>query len=43
MSFCEKPESLQCKAALAITGVMQGTPRNKICEELGVESLKARG
>ena len=43
VSFCEKPESLQCKAALAITGVMQGTPRNKICEELGVESLKARG
>ena len=43
MPFCEKLESVQCKAALAITGVIQGTSRNKIYEELGIESLKARG
>ena len=41
--LCEKLESLQYKAALAITGVIQGTPRNKIYEELGIESLKSRG
>ena len=43
MSFCEKLESIQYKPALAITGAIQGTPRNKIYEELGIESLKARG
>ena len=43
VSFCEKLESVQYKAALAITGAIQGMPRNKIYEELGIESLKARG
>ena len=41
-SFCEKLESVQYKAALAITGVIQGTSRDKIYEELGLESLRAR-
>ena len=40
-SFCEKLESVQYKAALAITGAMQETSRDKIYQELGLESLKA--
>ena len=40
--FCEKLESVQCKAALAITGAIQGTSHDKICQELGLESLKPR-
>ena len=38
-SFCEKLESVQYKAALAITSVIQRTSRDKIYEELGLESL----
>ena len=41
-SFCEKLESVQYEAALAITGAMQGTSRDKIYQELGLESLKSR-
>ena len=41
-SFCEKLESAQYKAALAITGAIQGTSREKIFHELGLESLKYR-
>ena len=41
-SFFEKLESIQYKAALAITGAIQGTSRVKIYKELGLESLKAR-
>ena len=41
-SFCEKLESIQYKAALAITGAIQGTSRDKIYAELGLESLKAK-
>ena len=41
-SFCEKLESVQYKAALAITGVIQSTSREKIYQELGLESLKSR-
>ena len=41
-SFCEKLESVQYKAALAITGAIQGTSRDKIYEELELESLKPR-
>ena len=41
-SFCEKLESVQYKAALAITGAIQGTSREKIYQELGLESLKNR-
>ena len=40
--FCEKLESLQYKAALVITGAIQGTSRDKIYQELGFESLKSR-
>ena len=39
--FCEKIESVQYKAVLAITGVIQGTPRDKNYQEVGLESLKS--
>ena len=42
ISFSEKLESIQYKAALAITGAIQGTSRDKIYQELGFESLKSR-
>ena len=38
-SFYEKLESVQYKPALAITGAIQGTSRDKIYQELGLESL----
>ena len=41
-SFCKKIESVQYRAALAITGAIQGTSRDKFCNELGLESLKSR-
>ena len=41
-SVCEKLESVQYKAALAITGAMQEISREKIYQELGLESLRAR-
>ena len=41
-AFCEKLETLQYQAALAITGAIQGTSRDKIYHELGLESLKSR-
>ena len=41
-SFCEKLESAQYKAALSITGAIQGTSCEKIFQELGLESLKSR-
>ena len=40
--FCKKLESVQYKAALATTGAIQGTSRDKIYQELGLESLKSR-
>ena len=42
VSFCEKLESVLYKAALAVTGAIQGTSRNKIYEELRIKPLKAR-
>ena len=36
-SFCEKLESVQYKATLEITGAIQGTSREKIYQELGLE------
>ena len=39
-SLCEKIESVQYKAALAITGAIQGTSREKMYQELRLESLK---
>ena len=41
-SFCEKLESVQYKATLAITGAMQGNSRDKLYQELGLESLNSR-
>ena len=41
-SFCEKLESIQYKVALAITGAIKGSSREKIYQELGFESLKSR-
>ena len=41
-SFCAKIESVQYTAALAITGAIQGTSRDKLYHELGLESLKSR-
>ena len=41
-SFYEKLESIQYKEALANTGAIQGTSRDKIYQELGLESLKSR-
>ena len=41
-SFCEKLESVQYKAALAITGAIQGSSRERLYQELGLESLKSR-
>ena len=40
-SFCEKIESVQYKAILMITGAIQGTSRDKIYQELELESLKS--
>ena len=39
-SFSEKLESVQYKVALAITGAIKGSSREKIYQELGFESLK---
>ena len=41
-SFCEKLESVQYKAALAITGTIHGCSCEKPYQELGLESLKSR-
>ena len=41
-SFCEKLESIQYKAALAMTGAIQSTSREKNYQDLGLESLKSR-
>ena len=41
-SFCEKIEAVQYKVALAITGAIQGTSRDKIYQELRLKSLKSR-
>ena len=41
-SICNKIESVQYKAALAITGAIQGTSREKIYQELALESLKIK-
>ena len=39
-SFLDKMESVQYKAALAIAGAIQGTSRDKLNQEPGLESLK---
>ena len=40
--FYKKIESVQYKVALAITGATQGTSRDKMYQEFGLESLKSR-
>ena len=41
-SLCQKTESVQYNAALAIKGAIKGTSQMKLCNELGLESLKFR-
>ena len=41
-SFHQNVESIQYNAALAITGVVKGTSREKLYQELGFESLQQR-
>ena len=41
-SLSEKIESLQYNAALAITGAIKGSSKEKLDQELGFESLKDR-
>ena len=41
-SFKNKLEKIQYNAALAITGAIQGTSRDKINKEIGLESLQFR-
>ena len=38
--FCQKIESVQYRAALAITGCFRGTSRDRLYNELGLESLR---
>ena len=42
MSFHHKLESIQYNACLAITGAIRGTSKEKIHQELGLESLQLR-
>ena len=42
MSFHHKLESIQYNACLAITGAIGGTSKEKIYQELGLESLQLR-
>ena len=42
LSFQQKPESIQYRACLARTGLTQGTFKEKIHQELGLESLQSR-
>ena len=42
MSFHQKLESIQYNACLAITGVIQGTSKEKLYQEIGLESLQLR-
>ena len=41
LSFHQKIESIQYRACLAMTGVIQGTSKKKIYQELGLESLQS--
>ena len=41
-SFQNKLESVQYNAALAITGAIRGSSKEKLFQELGLESLKLR-
>ena len=41
-SFHQRLERIQYSAAIAITGAIRGTSREKLFEELGLESLQQR-
>ena len=41
-TFHQKMESIQYNAALAITGIIRGSSREKLYQELGLESLRQR-
>ena len=41
-TFCQMIESVQYNAALAITGAIRGSSREKLYQELGFESLRDR-
>ena len=41
-TFCDKIESIQYNAALAITGAIRGTSKEKLYKELGLEYLSSR-
>ena len=41
-SFCQKIESIQYQAALAITDAINGTSQKNIYNELGIKSMKLR-
>ena len=41
-SFQSKIENIQYKACIAITGAIQGTFRERLYQELGLESLENR-
>ena len=43
MFFHQKLESIQYHACLAITGAIRGTSKEKLYQELGLESLQLRG
>ena len=42
MSFLQKMETIQYNAALAITGTIRGSPREKLYQELDLETLQQR-
>ena len=42
VSLCQKIESIQYQAALAITGAIHGTSQTKLYNELGIDSTKIR-
>ena len=41
LMLLQKIESVQYKAALAITGAIQGTSQENLLDELGLETLKS--
>ena len=41
-NFCQKIESIQYQAALAITGTIHGTSQTKLYKELGIEPIKLK-
>ena len=42
MNICNKIESLQYNAALAITGAIRGSSKEELFQELGFEYLSSR-